>query len=188
MRCSTLERDLSQQCIARNQSGPQRLPGLEWLRAELTLGVLGFHSAVAYTLIPLPGLNWSAHEATGSVLVDAICWALNGFIMPGFFLLAGFCSARIFSRIGAARFLRHRNRRLLPALALGGFVILPITGYAWFVSWIGQGLMPLQTLWRWGIPDELERNLYGLGHLWFLAYLWVFCAGVWLVRDRKSTR
>ena len=167
--------------LARPNCGAPRLAGLEWLRAALTLGVLGFHSAVAYTLIPLPGLNWSAHEVTGSVSVDAVCWALDGFIMPAFFLLAGFCSARTFARIGAKNFLRHRNRRLLPALALGGFVILPITGYTWFVCWIGQGLMPLQTLWRWGIPDELERNFYGLGHLWFVAYLWIFCVGVWVV-------
>ncbi len=177
MSCSTLDTESSKCCLARPKPGAPRLAGLEWLRAVLTLGVLGFHSAVAYTLIPLPGLNWSAHEVTGSVSVDAVCWALDGFIMPAFFLLAGFCGARIFARIGAKDFLRHRNRRLLPSLVLG-FVILPITGYTWFVCWVRQGLMPRQTLWRWGVPDELERDLYGLGHLWFVAYLLVFCVGV----------
>ncbi len=159
--------------------GP-RVFGLEWLRAGMTFGVLAFHAAVPYTQIPLPGLNWSVHEPLGCPIATVCCWGLNGLIMPVFFLLAGFCGARIFAHQGANRFLEHRTRRLLPALLFGGGVILPLTGYCWFLSWTAQGFMPLDRLWRWGIPDELERDLYGLGHLWFVQYLWLFCVVVWV--------
>lgn len=160
-----------------------RVAGLEWLRALMTVGVLAFHAAIPYFLIPLPGLCWSVHERGGSAFVDACGWALNGFIMPVFFLLSGFCSAGIFAKRGARVFLDHRTRRLLPTMLFGAIVILPVTGYVWFAGWIAQGLMPLHTLWRWGIPNDLERDLYGAGHLWFLQTLWIFCVSVWLVHQ-----
>lgn len=155
-----------------------RLPGLEWLRAVLALAVLAAHSAIAYLLVPFPGLCWSAHDS-GSPFLDFGFWALVAAVMPAFFLLSGFSSAAIFASCGADEFLKQRTRRLLPPLVLAGIFILPATAYAWFLGWAAQGLMPLHTLWRWGIPDELEQDLYGLGHLWFLQMLWIFCIGVW---------
>lgn len=161
--------------------GSGRVLGLEWMRAVMTLGVLAAHASFAYLLIPFPGLRWSTHEA-GSPLLDACAWALAAAVMPGFFLLSGFSSAAIYAKRGTNEFLGHRTRRLIPALVLGGIFILPITAYSWFLGWAAQGFMPLETLWRWGIPDELEQDLYGLGHLWFLQSLWIFCFCVWLLR------
>jgi surface polysaccharide O-acyltransferase-like enzyme len=164
---------------------------LEWLRAGTTIGVVAFHAAIPYTRIPMPGLNWLVHEPVGSPMVDVICWALNGLIMPLFFLLAGFCSARIFARQGASNFVKQRTRRLMPPLVIGGLLILPVIGHLWFLSWAAQGFMPLDRVWRWGVPDELERDLYGLGHLWFVQTLWVFCVIVWMtsrLTERLSPR
>ena len=157
-----------------------RVSGLEWLRAGLSVCVLTFHASIPYAQLPMPGLNWIVHEPIGSPFVDVICWALNGLIMPLFFLIAGFCGARIFARQGATRFVKHRTRRLLPPVIFGGLVILPVLGYLWFLSWSAQGFMPIDRMWRWGIPDELERDLYGAGHLWFVEYLWVYCLVVWM--------
>ena len=157
-----------------------RVLGLEWLRAALTLGVLAAHASMAYLLIPFPGLRWSTHEA-GSPLLDACTWVIAAAVMPAFFLLSGFSSAAIYSKLGPNLFLGHRTRRLLPALVLAGIFVLPMTAYAWFLGWAAQGFMPLETLWRWGIPDELEQDLYGLGHLWFLQSLWIFCISAWLL-------
>ncbi|MBC7815893.1 MAG: acyltransferase family protein, partial [Planctomycetaceae bacterium] len=146
----------------------------------MTLGVLAAHASIAYLLFPLPGLRWSTQDA-GSPLLDACACALAATVMPAFFLLSGFSSAAIYAKRGANEFLNHRTRRLLPTLVLAAVCILPITAYAWFLGWAAQGFMPLETLWRWGIPDELEQDLYGLGHLWFLQSLWIFCVGVWIV-------
>lgn len=155
-----------------------RLPGLEWMRAALAVGVVACHAALAYPMFPFPGLCWPARDEH-SPIVDAVFWLLVAAAMPAFFLLSGLCSAEIYARLGADQFLNHRTRRLLPALVVGGILLLPMTAYAWFLGWAAQGLMPLQTLWRWGIPDELEQDLYGLGHLWFLQTLWIFCLGTW---------
>lgn len=157
-----------------------RVSGLEWLRAGLSVAVLAFHAAIPYTRQQMPGLNWIVHEPVGSPIVDVVCWTLNGLTMPLFFLIAGFFGARIFARQGASSFLKHRTRRLVPPLVFGSFVILPVIGHLWFLSWSAQGFMPLDRIWRWGIPDELERNLYGAGHLWFMQYLWVFCLAAWM--------
>lgn len=165
---------------ARAELGASRMLGLEWMRAVMTLGVLAAHASLAYLVFPFPGLRWSTHDA-GSPLLDACTWALAAAVMPAFFLLSGFSNAAIFAKGGADKFLSHRTRRLLFTLVLAAVFILPITAYAWFLGWAAQGFMPLETLWRWGIPDELEQNLYGLGHLWFLQSLWIFCMGVWLL-------
>lgn len=163
-----------------------RIPGLEWFRAGLAIAVLAFHSAVPYLRYPFPGLRWSTYELGGSPLVDAFAWVIAAAAMPAFFLLSGFLSARIYASRGSDAFLRDRTRRLLPALIFGGLLILPLTGYAWFLGWAAQGYMPLQSLWQWGIPDELEEGLYGAGHLWFLELLWIFCVSVWAIHWLSS--
>lgn len=168
-------------CVATAPRESGRMPGLEWMRALLALGVLAAHSGVAYLLVPFPGLCWAAHES-GSPFLDFCFWAVVAAVMPAFFLLSGFSSAAIYANCGADEFLKQRSRRLLPPLVLGGIFILPVTAYAWFLGWAAQGFMPLHTLWRWGIPDELEQDLYGLGHLWFLQMLWIFCTGVWALQ------
>lgn len=157
----------------------------------MSVAVLTFHAAIPYTRLKMPGLNWIVHEPVGSPIVDVICWTLNGLTMPLFFMIAGFCGARIFARQGASNFLKHRTRRLWPPLVFGSLVILPVVGHLWFLSWSAQGFMSIDRIWRWGFPDELEQNLYGAGHLWFLEYLWVFCLVVWMtsrLTERLSNR
>ncbi|MFO1092008.1 MAG: acyltransferase family protein [Planctomycetaceae bacterium] len=100
--------------------------------------------------------------------------------MPVFFLMGGFLAAQLFARLGPAEFLKHRARRLLVPFAFACVVILPLDLYAWLLGWVVEGRIPLQKLRSLKLGSR--ARLWGVAHLWFLEYLFVFCAGAVIVQ------
>lgn len=155
-----------------------RYHGLDWLRAAAALLVVALHAGIAYTLTPFPGLAWPTHDPIPSPAVDALAWWIDAFIMPLFLLLGGFVAAQLMERRGPGEFLRHRAQRLLAPLLFGCAVILPLDLYVWLLGWAADGRIPLKKLRSLKLGDA-GRDLWGIGHLWFLQYLLLFCIAAW---------
>ncbi len=156
-----------------------RLHGLDWLRAGAAVLVVTLHAGIGYLVARMPGLAWPTHAPMGSPTVDAVTWWINGFIMPLFFLQSGYLACQIMRAKGAEEFLKQRTRRLLAPLALGCVLILPLDLYAWLLGWAGDGKITLHKLRSLKIDSPLADNLWGVSHLWFLQYLWLFSVAVW---------
>ena len=157
----------------------ERLHGLEWLRAVAALLVVLLHAGIPYLTHPMPGLVWSTDSVETSGLVDVSCWTIDGFIMPLFFLMTGFFAARLYKQRGANGFLKHRVARIGGPLLLGMVLILPLDLYAWLLGWVGDGRVPFAKLRSLKVEGELGTALWGLSHLWFLAYVLTYCAIAW---------
>lgn len=160
-----------------------RLQGLEWLRAAGAILVVVLHAGIPYLLWDMPGLVWPSHPAAEdrSALVNAICWGIDGFIMPLFILLSGYFAARLFKQRGADSFLKHRLARLGGPLLFGFAFILPLDLYAWLIGWVIEERIPASKLISLKIPPPLGDGLWGISHLWFLEYVLSYCVVAWAI-------
>lgn len=159
----------------------ERYHGLDWLRAVAALLVVMLHAGLAYTLTPWPGLAWPVHDPEPVRIVDALTWWIDGFIMPLFFLLGGFVAAHLFLRRGGKGYLRHRVKRVVAPFLFGCVVILPLDLYVWLLGWVIEGRIPLRKLRSLKL-GEAGQDLWGVGHLWFLQYLFLFSVVMWAVQ------
>ncbi len=157
------------------------LDGLDWLRAGATVLVVALHAGIGYLVARMPGCVWATNDPVGSPVVDGVTWWINGFIMPLFFVQSGFLAFQLMRKKGSREFLRHRSRRLLGPFLLGCVLILPLDLYAWLLGWAADGKITLHKLRSLKIDSPLGDNLWGVSHLWFLEYLWVFCVVAWMV-------
>ena len=64
---------------------------------------------------------------------------------------------------------------------LGCVLILPLDLYAWLLGLAADGQIPLRKLHSLKVEGPLADGLWGVSHLWFLQYLWLFCMGAALV-------
>lgn len=154
-----------------------RRPGLESLRAWATVLVVMLHAGVPFTIAPMPGLAWPVDHTIVSPVVDAMFWAIEGAIMPLFFLLSGFGAAQSLAA-KPDQFLASRWRRLGWPLLVGGAILLPVDFYVWLTGWALDGKLPWKKLLSLKI-GKYEENLLGMSHLWYLEYLLIFCVALW---------
>ena len=172
-----------------NNGLPPRLYGLDTLRGLAAVLVVLLHAGIPYMACPLSHLVWPARDGCPCPIVDGVVWGIECFIMPLFFLLAGFLSAGLVASSGARLFLAHRTQRILWPL-LGAFVvILPPCFYIWALGWIADGIALPRGIIRLGIPSELRSQMFGLTHLWFLEYLYIYCVvlgAAWYIRSRMG--
>jgi peptidoglycan/LPS O-acetylase OafA/YrhL len=162
-----------------------RIAGLDALRAVLALLVVLLHASMPYMLAPFPGLPWPVHDAP-SAWVDAVGWWADSFVMPTFLLLAGFSAWQLMHHKGPQKFLSHRVRRVLVPLALGAAVLLPIELYLWIAGWVGQGQVPAGKLLSLKLDPPHGDHLWGLSHLWFLQYLFLYSLVAWWMASRTA--
>jgi peptidoglycan/LPS O-acetylase OafA/YrhL len=154
-----------------------RRPGLESLRAWATVLVVMLHAGVPFTVAPMPGLAWPVDHTIVSPIVDALFWAIEGAIMPLFFLLSGFVAAQSLAA-RPEQFLASRWRRLGWPLLVGCAILLPVDFYVWLTGWALDGKLPWKKLLSLRI-GKYEENLLGMSHLWYLEYLLIFCVVLW---------
>ena len=167
--------------------GPAEMgDALEALRVAATLLVVLYHAALTYVATPPRLTLWVAHEPSGRVAFDVFVYWVNGFAMPVFFLAAGVSAPAACASRGPRAFLIHRARRLLRPLLFGCLTILPAFYLLWGYGLMVTGRCDLDSILSWEFGPEVRHNLYGLGHLWFLEYLFVvsalWCAAWWLRR------
>lgn len=133
------------------------------------------HAGTPYAFHPMPGLVWPTHDAVPSPVVDAVFWWIECFVMPLFFVISGFFAAQLLGKLGPGDFVRHRTKRLLLPLLAGVFVILPFEIYIWALGWVGDGKFPFKNMLTLKFNEQIDANLWGTSHLWFLQYLFLYC-------------
>lgn len=149
------------------------IAGFEALRAYAALAVVALHAAVPYARHPMPGLVWPIWDST-SRLVDAMFWSIEVVVMPLFLTMAGFLMWRSSQRLSPGRLVRSRARRLLIPLAFGVVFILPIDLYIWTMGLVGEGIVPAIKLKSFKFQPPISDQIWGLGHLWFLLYVFLY--------------
>lgn len=155
-----------------------RMPGIDFVRGAMCLLIIVIHSAVPYCYGPMPGLVWPIMSEPASRWVDLTYWVSAIFIMPMFFAIAGHGAASLSQRLSPGQFAWHRFRRLLVPMLAAVLVILPICFYLTVYGWVLEGRYPSRKLQSLKFTPEDSRNIWGLGHLWYLQYLFIYSLGL----------
>ncbi len=156
-----------------NSSSQAKFAGLDAVRGFAALGVVLFHACIPYLKHPMPGLTWAVQDDT-SPIADFLYWWMEIFIMPLFLVMAGFLAWKTLCKRGRTELLKSRMRRLLKPLLFGIIVILPLDLYCWVLGWVADGVVPAIKLRSLKFDPHLDENLWGLSHLWFLQYLFLY--------------
>ncbi|MDR3634068.1 MAG: acyltransferase family protein [Isosphaeraceae bacterium] len=158
---------------------------LEVLRVATTLLVVLYHAALAYVAIPLRLTMWVVYDNPGHTGFDGFIYWVNGFAMPVFFLAAGISAPAACESRGVRVFLTHRANRLLRPLLFGCLTVLPLSYVLWGYGLMVTGRCTIDNILSWRFGPLVRHDLYGLGHLWFLEYLFLVClvwGGGWSLR------
>jgi glucans biosynthesis protein C len=157
---------------------------LDWLRILAIIGVLLFHSAMAYVA------EWEWHiknKETSNILLEFNFW-LHNFRMPLLFFISGTVSYFMLKSRTAGGFIGLRFRRLFIPLVFGMLVVIPPQVY---MERLTEGFKG--NFWQF-YPGIFTTGPYPKGnlswhHLWFILYLLLYdiiCAPVfsWLMSAR----
>lgn len=164
---------------------------LEAMRVVTTFIVVLYHAALTYVAMPLRLTLWVAYDSPGHPAFDPFIYWVNGFAMPVFFLAAGVSAPAACESRGPRVFLTHRAQRLLRPLLFGCLTVLPVFYLLWGYGLMATGRCDLNNILSWRYSPTVRHNLYGLGHLWFLEYLFVVCVfwcGLWTLRRALVAR
>lgn len=160
-----------------NTTGPQeRLHGLDHVRGLAAVAVVALHSCYAYAFHPLPGLVWPVPLDEPSSAADAAFWWIEGCVMPLFFALSGYFLAQSLARQSPMTVLKGRTRRLLLPMATVGFIVLTLDLHVWVLGLIDTGRATISDYRRLKFAPEIQADLFGPAHLWYVEYLWLLCA------------
>ena len=166
-----------------SSSPKKRLTGLDGVRALAAILVVMLHAAHAYIPFQMPGLAWPAHDAHPSEFVDGIFWWIEGFIMPLFLFLSGYFAFGLLQKLGPAGFMKHRIQRIVYPLLFGCACILPLDFYAWGIGFAMDGRASWRKLRSMKYDPPISDQLFGLSHLWYLQYVFLYCALLLVVRE-----
>lgn len=164
---------LSERPMSNGPIANQRIAGFDAVRAFAVIGVVLLHACTPYAVYPMPGLCWPVRDVP-SMPVDVVMWSIELFIMPLFLVLAGILAAQTLVRRGAGELVRGRANRLLKPLAFGMLVVMPADLYVWLCGWVAEGLIEPVKLRSLKFEHGIDRDLWGLSHLWFLQYTFTY--------------
>ena len=159
--------------------------GLSAARALAAILVVMLHAAIPYLVSPVPVL-WLVHDTSQHVGLDVLVVAINGFVMPLFFLLAGLSIAKSSMQRPFKEFAWHRFRRLGATFFLATVLIVPLLLISWAIGLLWTERLTMGHLARMRFPGELHRYVGPL-HLWFLEYLLLMSVG-WSAIARFAQR
>ncbi len=166
------------------QQTTNRQAYLDWLRILAILGVLFFHSAMAFVA------EWEWHiknKETSNLLLEFNFW-LHRFRMPLLFFISGTVSYFMLQKRSSGNFIGLRFRRLFIPLLFGMLVIVPPQVYLQRVTegFRGNFFDFYPSIFHTGAYPKGNLSWH---HLWFIFYLFVYdsvCAPlfVWLISDK----
>lgn len=152
-----------------------RLHGFDNVRGLAAVAVVALHASYAYALFPLEGLVWPVPLEEPSRVADALFWWFEGSIMPLFFVLSGYFLARSLAGGAPAAVIVSRTRRLLLPMTTVGFVVLAIDLHVWVLGLIATDRATIREYRRLKFSPEIQSELFGPAHLWYVEYLWLMC-------------
>jgi glucans biosynthesis protein C len=168
---------------ARPALSRSRFHAIDALRGAAMFLVVALHSALAYPQVKIPRLLWAVRDPSPHLGFDVFCWWAMGVSLPVFFLVGGFFAADIYEARGPRAFLRNRAKRILVPFLVASLTILPLSFFAWAFGWLISGRCTLREIRRMRFhPREIQPDLYGPAHLWFLEYLILMLLAFWIVR------
>ena len=155
---------------------------MDGLRAGTMIVGIFFHAALSFMDSPI--FSWPVQDRSHHWLVDLAVWAVRGFSMQVFFLVAGFFAHLLYHRYGPLAFVRQRLVRIGVPFVAGVLLLVPAIHCVWIYgvyksSIIGANLTAWQAISGHFGSGEYFRTL-GPVHLWFLYYLMFFYAGMML--------
>ena len=154
----------------------QRHYGMDWLRIG-AFGLLIFYH-IGMVFVP-----WAFQVKTAHPIIAAEIpmFLTSPWRLTLLFVVSGYASRALIAKsTGIGAFFRRRSGRLLLPLLFGMAVIVPPQ------TWIevttqhgythGYGYFLLHDYFRFGTMDGIVMPTWN--HLWFVAYLWVYTAGL----------
>lgn len=137
--------------------------------------VVVLHSSVSF-LPNAPDTLWPYRDPQPTLLAAFLAIPIQMFVMPTFFVMAGFFAALIYAHRGARGFVANRGQAIALPLVVGWFVIFPVETACFFMGEMrspgmaGQAAPAamatafLQNPWANPMPN----------YFWFLYYLLIF--------------
>ena len=104
----------------------ERIHALDGLRTMMLSLVILYHCVLSYVVAP--SRNWTFKDDMTTLGADLIVRFIHAFTLPTFFMMAGFFSAMLYLRRGAAEFVRNRAARIALPFAVGWMILHPIVG------------------------------------------------------------
>ncbi|EMI15979.1 acyltransferase 3 [Rhodopirellula maiorica SM1] len=170
-----------------NEPAKRKMLGFDAVRGVAALAVVLLHACVPYLQNPMPGLVWSVRDSA-SQSVDWLFWGIEIFIMPLFLVLAGYFAWQTLSSRGSGPLVRSRAKRLLVPLGFAVCVVLPLDLYTWVLGWVVEGVVEPVKLKSLKFDGDVDRDLWGLSHLWFLLYVFLYVVVVAVAARFDSLR
>ncbi|WP_280152704.1 acyltransferase family protein [Piscinibacter sp. XHJ-5] len=161
-------------------SAPTRLFFLDWLRIAAFGLLILYHVGMYY-------VSWDWHVKSPFASTDLEPWMRlsSPWRLSLLFLVSGAAVSMMLVRGASTAFARSRSRRLLLPLLCGMLVVVPPQAYFEVVHKHGfdGGYLDFMTLYLRGYGGFCDGSrcliLPTWNHLWFVAYLWVYCMLLW---------
>lgn len=146
----------------------ERRNDIDWLRIIAVLLLIFFHSARVFDINP-----WYVKQFPSSNWADILVGFMNWWHMPLFFLISGASTWYALNWRTGHEYVKERSNRLIIPLVFGILIIIPPQVYCHVLQQRGKYLSYLQFYPRFFNGIAPHGN-FEWGHLWFLAYLYVF--------------
>jgi peptidoglycan/LPS O-acetylase OafA/YrhL len=163
-------------------SSGARDSSIDTLRFAALLGGVAIHAVVPYMRAPAPELIWPIRDPAQTSVADFIFWWGRCAQSQLLFMVAGIVSAQALARRGPRGFVTARLLRLGGPLVAGVVFILPLVAAVAAWGWMESGRVSWDEVRAWRFVDpELQQNVLGPGHLWFLEDLLILSLlyGLW---------
>jgi glucans biosynthesis protein C len=166
-----------------------RYHAMDALRGMAMFLVIGLHAALGYIERDIPTVLWCVRDAPTLPLFDWFCWWCMGVSNPLYFTIAGFFAVHLYESRGPRGFMASRARRVLVPFVVGVLTIGPACLFSWSCGWLLMGRCTLKQVLRLRFTDpQLQSEILGPGHLWFLEYLLLMLALFGLARRLGERR
>ncbi len=167
----------------------ERLAYIDWLRFFIVLSLAPFHAAISFTGMgsvyvydtPVRDILLSGHAPVniGPRALTYFTVFMDNWFMHLLFFVSGIGAAFSLRKRSGAQFIIERCNRLLLPLLLGTLLVVSVQSWLRALSFgrFSGGFFAFFPLFFNGIyTGPLSGGNYDWGHLWFLAYLFVFSA------------
>ncbi|MCG2583257.1 acyltransferase family protein [Massilia sp. TS11] len=154
----------------------QRLYFLDWVRIFAFFLLIAYHTGMYYV-----SWDWHVKSPFASDALEPLMMLSSPWRLGLLFLVSGVAARCLLHKLSAARFMAKRSLRLLLPLAFGMAVVVPPQPYLEVVEKVayagsyGDFLRLYFSAYHGFCRGSDCLTLPTWNHLWFVAYLWVYC-------------
>ena len=159
----------------------QRRYDLDWVRIGAFMLLILYHVGMYYVT-----WDWHVKSPQSSATIEPLMMLSSPWRLSLLFLVSGVATAYLLARQGSGGFLGQRSTRLLIPLIFGMLVIVPPQSYLEVVEKLryAGGFAEFYRLYITGFHGFCRGGdcliMPTWNHLWFVAYLWVYTAVLYI--------